>query len=107
VTVVAAGAGRVPGRRALPALIAGASIFLQGHVVLGYAFGDSARALLDRAKGPTLAAVAVLLVVGFLVWIRRRGRRGAIGAWSEACCPACLAVGALSNRLERAELTAV
>jgi membrane protein DedA with SNARE-associated domain len=101
VTVVAAGTGRAPARRALPALVAGASIFLQGHVVLGYAFGDSARAVLDRARGPAIVAVVVLLVAGFAVWFARRGRRGAIGAWSEACCPACLAAGALSNRLER------
>ena len=99
VTVVAAGTGRTAPRRALPALIAGASLFLQGHVLLGYALGESARDVLDRAKGPFIVAVVGLLVVGAVVWFARRGRRGgaAVQAWSEACCPACLAIGALTG----------
>jgi membrane protein DedA with SNARE-associated domain len=96
VTVVAAGTSRLDPTRALPALIAGATLFLQGHVLLGYGFGASAREVVDRAKGPAIAAVVALLVVGLIVWFVRRGRRGAAQAWSEACCPACLAISALS-----------
>ena len=71
-------------------------------MLLGYAFGASARGVIDRAKGPAIAALLALAALGALVWfVRRRNRRGAIQAWTEACCPACLAIGVLApNRME-------
>jgi hypothetical protein len=66
-------------------------------VLLGYAFGASAREVIDRAKGPAVVAIVALLAVGAVVWLLRRGRRGGVQAWSEACCPACLAIGALGG----------
>jgi hypothetical protein len=32
-------------------------------------------------------------------WLVRRGRRAGAQAWTEAACPACLALGLLSERL--------
>jgi membrane protein DedA with SNARE-associated domain len=97
-TVVAAGVSGLSGRRALPALILGSSVFLQIHLVLGLLLGPLADRAFDQAKVPALAAVAVLAVGALLFWrARRRNRLPA--AWAEAACPACLAVRALAERV--------
>jgi membrane protein DedA with SNARE-associated domain len=57
-TVVAAGVSGLNGRRALPALIVGSSVFLQLHLVLGLLLGPLADQAFDRAKGPALVAAA-------------------------------------------------
>ena len=97
-TVVAAGVSGLSGRRALPALILGSSVFLQVHLVLGLLLGPLADRAFDRAKGPALAAAAVL-AVGALVFWRARRRNRVPAAWTEAACPACLGVRALAERL--------
>ncbi len=96
-TVVAAGVAGLSGRRALPALILGSSVFLQVHLVLGLLLGPLADRAFDQAKGPALAAVA-LLVAGALVFWRARRRNRAPAAWMEAACPACLGVRVLAER---------
>ena len=97
-TVVAAGVSGLSGRRALPALILGSSVFLQVHLVLGLLLGPLADRAFDRAKGQALAAWAVLAAGALLFWrVRRRNRVPA--AWAEAACPACLGVRALAERL--------
>jgi membrane protein DedA with SNARE-associated domain len=98
VTVVAAGASGLRARQALPALALGSSVFLQLHLFLGLALGPVAREALDRAKGPALAVLALLVVAGVAFWLVRRGRRAGGQAFAEACCPACLALGMLSER---------
>lgn len=98
-TVVAAAASGVPPARALPPLLLGSTIFIQGHLVLGFALGSVAAEALTRVRGPALVAVALLAAIGVVVWSVRRGRRGAAAqAWVEATCPACLAVAAFSGR---------
>jgi len=97
-TVVAAGVSGLSGRRALPALILGSSMFLQVHLVLGLLLGPLADRAFDRARGPALAAAAVL-AVGALVFWRARRRNRVPAAWTEAACPACLGVRALAERL--------
>ena len=93
-TVVAVGVSGIRGRRALPALILGSSVFLQLHLVLGLLLGPLADRAFDQAKGPALAAVAVL-AAGALVFWRIRRRNQAPAAWTEAACPACLGLRAL------------
>src|SRR5256885_10892412 len=88
-TVVAAGVSGLSGRRALPALIVGSSVFLQFHLVLGLLLGPLADRAFNQAKGPALAVVAVL-VGGALVFWRARRRKRAPAAWREATCPACI-----------------
>ena len=95
VTVVAAGSSGMSVRRALPALFIGSSVFLQLHLVLGYLLGPLARDAIESAKGPALAVLAVVAVAGVVVWFVRRGRREGAQAATEACCPACLALGLL------------
>jgi len=97
-TVVAAGVSGLSGRRALPALILGSSVFLQVHLVLGLLLGPLADRAFDQAKVPALAALAVLAAGALLFWrVRRRNRLPA--AWAEAACPACLGVRALAERV--------
>ena len=76
----------------------GSSVFLQLHLFLGYILGGLARRALNEARGPALAVLAALVVGGVVFWVVRRGRRRGGQAWAEACCPACLALGLLSER---------
>jgi membrane protein DedA with SNARE-associated domain len=97
-TVVAAGVSGLRGRRALPALILGSSVFLQVHLVLGLLLGPLADRAFNQAKGPALAAAVVLAAGALAFWrVRRRNRLPA--AWAEAACPACLGVRALAERV--------
>jgi hypothetical protein len=97
-TVVAAGVSGLNGRRALPALILGSSVFLQLHLVLGLLLGPLADRAFDQAKGLAVAAVAVLAAGALLFW-RARRRNRVPAAWTEAACPACLGVRALAERV--------
>lgn len=92
VTVVGAASSGIRMGRALPALVLGSSLFLQAHLLLGYALGPAARELLEQARLPVLvvAAVALAVVVALLL-ARRRGRAARVLA--EGACPACLALG--------------
>jgi membrane protein DedA with SNARE-associated domain len=107
-TVIAAGVSGMSARRALPALFLGSSVFLQVHLVLGLLLGPLAVRAFNQAKGPALAAVAVLAAVTVLYWRRRRRTRAAPAAWMEATCPACIGVSLLAGRVPViAELTTV
>jgi membrane protein DedA with SNARE-associated domain len=96
-TVVAAGGSGLAPRRALPALIAGSSVFLQLHLFLGYFLGAAARQVLRTATGPALAAAAVLVLGAIAFWLVRRGRRAGAGGLAEAACPACLTLAVLAD----------
>jgi membrane protein DedA with SNARE-associated domain len=93
VTVVAAAGSGIRVGRALAALVLGSSLFLQAHLLLGYALGPAARELLERARVPVLVAagVALVAVAALVVLRRRRGRVARVLA--EGACPACLALG--------------
>src|SRR5215467_12622675 len=99
VTVVAAAVSGLNGRRALPALIVGSSVFLQFHLVLGLLLGPLAVQAFNAAKGPALLALAALVAGAFVFWRVRRGRRGGAEAWAEAACPVCIGLGAISDRV--------
>ena len=103
VTVVAAGSSELAPAQALPPLILGSSVFVQLHIVLGYLLGPAAREALEEAKGPTILVLALLTLAGVAFWLRRRGARKGLQAAGEACCPACLALGALTPRVFRLE----
>jgi hypothetical protein len=95
VTVVAAASSGIRVGRALPALVLGSSLFLQAHLLRGYALGPAARELLERARLPVLVAAAVV-VVGVAILLPRRGRRSrATRVLAEGACPACLALDLL------------
>ena len=111
-TVAAAGIAGLPLRVFLPGLFIGNTVFFLLHIVIGYAGGQGVAGLLAATglpAGPALVGLLVVLaVIGFAGWmiIRRRARRAGTpppslgevaGAWEEACCPACLALGALGE----------
>jgi len=97
VTVLAAASSKLPARRCLPLLVAGSTIFVQAHLLLGYLLGPLADAVLARAGLVLVGALVLLLAAGLAIWLRRRGR-GGVEAWTEAGCPACLAVALLERR---------
>lgn len=96
-TVIAAGASGLSPRRALPALIAGSTVFLQAHLFLGYFLGAAAVHALHAATGPALAVLALIVAGGIVFWFARRGRRRAAASLAEAACPACLALAYLAE----------
>ena len=99
-TVIAAAVSGLNGRRALPALIVGSSVFLQLHLVLGLLLGPLADRAFEQAKGPALIATAALVAGTVVFWlVRRRRRAAAPGAWMEASCPACLGVSLVTGRV--------
>ena len=102
-TVLAAAGSGVSARTALVPLVAGSSVFLQLHLALGYALGPMAGEALERARGPAIAVLVILVVGGVAAWVLRRGRRAGAQAATEACCPACLALGMLVPRAFGAE----
>jgi membrane protein DedA with SNARE-associated domain len=95
-TVLAAATLTAGARRVIPALIVGSTIFVQAHVIAGFVLGDAARSVLDRARGPIIVGVVAFALVGLVLWLARRGRDGGGQSWTEASCPACLAVGLVS-----------
>jgi hypothetical protein len=51
---------------------------------------------IHRATRPILLILVLAAVAGAAVWILRRGRRAGFQAATEACCPVCLALGAIA-----------
>jgi membrane protein DedA with SNARE-associated domain len=96
VTVVAAASSGIRAGRALPALVLGSSVFLQAHLLLGYLLGPAARELLEQARLPVLAVVAVALLAAVVLLVRRR--RGVTPMLAEGTCPACVTAGLLADR---------
>ena len=97
-TVIAAGASGLSIRRALPALIAGSSVFLQLHLFLGYFLGSAALRVVHTATGPALAVLAVIVLAGIVFWFARRSKRLAAGGLAEAACPVCLTLTYLAEQ---------
>ena len=97
VTVVAAAGSGIRSGRAIVALLIGSTLFVQGHFFLGLALGEAARATFQAAGTVSVILLGALAVAGLIFWlVRRRGRQGLQG-WSEACCPACLALSVVSG----------
>jgi membrane protein DedA with SNARE-associated domain len=83
---------RVRAGRALLALVLGSSLFLQAHLLLGYALGPAARELLDQARLRVLVVAAVILAATATL-LPRRHRPRVTRVLAEGACPACLALG--------------
>jgi membrane protein DedA with SNARE-associated domain len=93
--LAAAGSGLRP-PRALIALIIGSTIFLQGHFLLGLALGPAARRLFEGSAILLIAVLVVLVAAAF--FLHRRRNKGGLSAISEAACPACFALGLITER---------
>lgn len=92
-TVIGCATAPLPWRATLPALLIGSTIFVQGHLVLGYTLGPVARAGIEAARGPVLIVLSALIAGAIGLWVARRGWRGGEQTFSEAACPACLVAG--------------
>ncbi|MBL8130480.1 MAG: VTT domain-containing protein [Anaerolineae bacterium] len=106
VTIPACGIAGIELLRFAGGLILGSGMFLALHFALGL-LGGTALSGLGVTLSPPMAILLVLaaLALGLAAWmvIRRRQHpeasarealASAVGAWHEATCPACLALGA-------------
>lgn len=90
-----------------PAMLGGSGIFYAWHIALGYLVGPSATELLAGINLPLLPVLVGLALLGLLGWLFLRRRKSGqqpeestlerLHAWTEAACPACLALAALAN----------
>jgi membrane protein DedA with SNARE-associated domain len=105
--IIAAGLAGMRYLAFAPAMLGGTAIYYGWHIALGYLVGPTATSLLDRSNVPLLPVGAALAVLGLIGWLLlRRYRHRADGAaepgdglaslhaWTEAACPACLAITA-------------
>lgn len=97
--IAASGIAALPFPVFLPGLMAGNTVFVGAHFVLGYAVGGPALKAVGDAGGilAAIAAFVVLAGVGALGWsvLRRHRAAGAdSGSWADAACPACLVLAA-------------
>ena len=101
----ASGIAALPFGVFLPGLVVGNTVFVGGHFALGLIVGAPALELIKGAGGLAIAVVgfAGLAALGAVGWAWLRRRRTATrtpnpldlpggGSWTEAACPACLAV---------------
>jgi LPXTG-motif cell wall-anchored protein len=88
-------------------MLGGSGIFYAWHIALGYLVGPSATELLEGINLPLLPVLVGLAVLGLLGWLFLRRRKSGqqpeestldrLHSWTEAACPACLALAALAN----------
>jgi len=97
VAIAAAGLAAMPFARFALGLSGGNAVFAGGHFALGLAFGSAAASIAGGLVVP-IVALGVLVLVGFVGWRliarRRAGAAGEAADWTDACCPACLLLGA-------------
>jgi membrane protein DedA with SNARE-associated domain len=105
--IPAAGLANMPFATFTAAMLSGSTVFYGWHIALGYLVGPSATTLLEDLHLPLLPVMAALAGLGLAGWLlirwRNRRRAGAampepvlatVQRWSEAACPACLAITA-------------
>ena len=105
VAIAASALAGVPAPTFVTGLAVGNALFIGAHFGLGFVAGPPVVAVVGGALGPLAVVAVALAVVGGLGWLaigRRRRRSGSaarvIADWADACCPACLALGALETR---------
>jgi membrane protein DedA with SNARE-associated domain len=101
VAVAAAALAALPFGKFLAGLAFGNAVFITGHFGLGMAFGIAATGILAGLFVP-LVVLAAAGLAGYVAWrnigARRRDAAGAGLAWTDASCPACLAIGSVVTR---------
>ncbi len=101
VAIAASGLAALPLARFISGLAIGNGVFVGAHFAAGLIVGPSAVVLVAGSAAPILIVLVGLAVAGAAGWwlIRRRrhGSSTAVGDWTDACCPACLALGAMGR----------
>lgn len=111
-SIAACGLADLPLGAFTAGLVAGNTVFVTAHFVLGFVLGASAeRIIADVGSSllPILAGIGVLAVLGGVGWLLLRRRRGSASgdvlstgvAWADAACPACLAIAILEPPASR------
>jgi membrane protein DedA with SNARE-associated domain len=97
--IVAAGLAALPYAAFLIGLVIGNGVFVAGHFALGYVVGGSATELINGLGGAGMLAVGAVVAaaggIGFAILRHARvgsGETETVGDWTDAACPACLAV---------------
>ena len=94
VAIAAAGLAAMPFARFALGLSGGNTVFAGGHFVLGLAFGSAAASIAAGLVVPIVVLV-VLVGTGLVGWrLISERRQGSTADWTDACCPACLLLGA-------------
>lgn len=114
VAIASSAIAEVSLRSFLIGLLIGNGVFLTGHFVLGLFLGEPAVRLVASAGTGLIVAGVALAAIGAAGWLligRRRSRASAARAepgpassetaldWTDACCPACLALAVLAPRV--------
>lgn len=105
VVIAASALAGVPAPAFVGGLAVGNALFIGAHFGLGYVIGEPIVAIVGGALGPLAIAAVALAFIGAVGWVvlgRLRGRRPVsplptVLSWTDACCPACLTVGALAG----------
>ena len=104
VAIAASALAAVPAAAFVAGLAVGNALFIGAHFGLGYVLGEPVVTAIGGLLGPLAVGFVALALVGAAGWIVLRRRRGAtadapttIGAWADACCPACLTLAAIER----------
>jgi membrane protein DedA with SNARE-associated domain len=101
VAIAASAIAAVPLARFAAGLLVGNGLFVGAHFGAGFLIGPAALDIVAGVGTPLIVGLVVLAAVGAIGWwlIRRRRRAtsGAVGDWTDACCPACLALGVIGR----------
>lgn len=107
VAIAASALAGVPAAAFVAGLSIGNALFIGAHFGLGLLIGPPVEAAIGGSLGTLAIGVVLLAVVGAAGWVAigRWRHRGSVSAglaaaadWTDACCPACLALGALDAR---------
>ena len=93
--IPAAGIARLPFGAFAVATVAGSLVFYGWHIALGYLVGPAASSIVERSTTLAVAGLIGLAAGGGVGWYllrRRPGSPSAAAAWTDAACPACVAV---------------
>ena len=104
VAIAASAIAGVPAAAFIAGLAVGNALFIAALFALGYVLGEPVVAAVNGVLGPLAIGFVALAVVDGVGWYLIGRRRGAadplltVGAWADACCPACLTLGSLAAR---------
>jgi membrane-associated protein len=120
VTIAAGAIAGAPRGAFIAGLAVGNAVFISAHFGLGYVLGEPVVRVVGAALAPIAAIGLALAVVGLGGWLAIRARRSrangtstgddrtraepvatdgrrAFASWADACCPACLVLGAVGQ----------